>query len=57
MDDDRKKDINEEKPSARDIWHEKLKNSDGKKTGADIPIGDSKETLVFCLKRNLINLS
>ena len=28
MDDDRKKDINEEKPSARDIWHEKLKNSD-----------------------------
>lgn len=31
MDDDRKKDINEEKPSARDIWHEKLKNSDGKK--------------------------
>ena len=26
-----KKDINEEKPSARDIWHEKLKNSDGKR--------------------------
>ena len=76
MDDDRKKDINEEKPSARDIWHEKLKNSDGKKTGvddaaekdsytyryayekdagrgADIPIGDSKETLVFKAKKKL----
>ncbi len=31
MDDDRKKDIKGESPSARDIWHEKLKNSDAKK--------------------------